>query len=53
MSSLLPVLMLGVAGLLVGGAVSLYRQKAGPVPVVVMGVLGAVAATAGVLWMVD
>ena len=51
MSSLLPILLLGLAGLFVGGAVSMYRQKSGLVPIVVLGVLGAVSATAGVLWM--
>jgi hypothetical protein len=40
-----------MAGLLVGGAISLRRQKA-PWPVVVgVGLLGVVAAVAGVLWM--
>jgi hypothetical protein len=43
MRTVLPVLLLGLAGLLVGGAISLRRQKA-PWPVVV-------AAVAGVLWM--
>jgi hypothetical protein len=50
-SSLLPILLLGVAGLLVGGAISMRRQGAGVVPVTVLGVLGTVSAVAGVLWM--
>ena len=52
MSAILPILMLGLAGMLVGGAVSMYRQGAGRVPVIVMGALAAVATVAGVLWLV-
>jgi hypothetical protein len=44
--------MLGVAGLFVGGAISLRRQGAGKTPVLVLGLIGAVAAVAGVLWLV-
>ncbi len=51
MNALLPILMLGLAGMLVGGAVSMRRQGAGPVAVAVMGLLAAVAAVAGVLWL--
>jgi hypothetical protein len=50
--SILPILLLGLAGLFVGGALSLRRQGSGPAPVVVMGVLAAAAAVAGVLWLV-
>ena len=51
MRTVLPILLLGLAGLLVGGAISLRRQQA-PWPVVVgVAVLAAVAAVAGVLWM--
>ena len=52
MNSLLPILMLGLAGMLVGGALSMRRQGAGTVPVVVMGLLAAVATAAGVLWLI-
>ena len=49
MSSVLPILLLGLAGLFVGGAISLYRQGAARTLVIVLGLLAAVAATAGVL----
>ncbi|HEX6873534.1 MAG TPA: hypothetical protein VF163_20745 [Micromonosporaceae bacterium] len=45
------IVMLGLAGLLLGGAVSMRKQGASTVVVVVLGVLAAVAAAAGVLWM--
>jgi hypothetical protein len=50
MTTLLPILLLGLAGLFVGGAVSMYRQGARG-PVIVLGLLAAVSATAGVLWL--
>jgi hypothetical protein len=52
MASVLPVLLLALAGLLVGGAVSLYRQGASRGAVGVLGVLGVVAAAGGILWLV-
>jgi hypothetical protein len=52
MRTLLPILLLGLAGVLVGGAVSLRRQGAGRATVVVLGLLSAVAAVAGVLWLI-
>lgn len=52
MSSVLPILLLGVAGLFVGGAISLRRQGAGKAPVLALGLIGAVSAVAGVLWLV-
>ena len=53
MSTVLPILLLGLAGLLIGGAISVRRQGGGSVPVVVLGLLGTVAAVGGVLWMVE
>ena len=53
MRSFLPILLLGVAGLLVGGAISLRRQGARWPAVIGLGLLGAVAAAAGVLWLVN
>jgi hypothetical protein len=50
-SSVWPVLLLGVAGLLVGGAISMHRQGSGRVPVVLVGLLSVVALVAGVLWL--
>jgi hypothetical protein len=52
MSSFLPVLLLGVAGLLVGGAISVHRQGGSRATVGVLGVLGVVAAAGGILWLV-
>jgi hypothetical protein len=43
--------LLGVAGLFVGGAISLRRQGARWPAVVVVALIGVVAAVAGVLWM--
>mgnify|MGYP006976736118 FL=1 len=51
MRTVLPILLLGLAGLLVGGAISLRRQGARWPVVVVVGLLAALAAVAGVLWM--
>jgi hypothetical protein len=51
MSAVLPIVLLGLAGLLVGGAISLRRQGAGLLVVGVVGLLGLVSALAGVLWM--
>jgi hypothetical protein len=53
MRTVLPILMLGLAGLLVGGAISLRRQGARWPVVVGFALLGGVAATVGVLWMVN
>jgi hypothetical protein len=51
MSSFLPVLLLALAGLLSGGAVSLHRQGTGRGPVVFCVVLAVLAAVGGVLWL--
>jgi hypothetical protein len=51
MRTVLPILLLGLAGLLVGGAISLRRQGARWPVVIVVGLLAAVAGVAGVLWM--
>ena len=52
MKSLLPILMLGLAGIFVGGALSMRRQGAGRAPIIVMGLLAGAAAVAGVLWLI-
>jgi hypothetical protein len=49
--TVLPILLLGLAGLLVGGVFSMKQQGAGPVPIVVLAVLAVVAAAGGVLWL--
>jgi len=51
MGSVIPIALLGLAGVLVGGAISLHRQGSSKVTVAVIAVLAAVAAAAGVLWL--
>lgn len=51
MNNVLPVVLFGVAGILVGGAFSLHRQGAGRVAIVIMATLAAIAAAGGVLWL--
>ncbi|MEH0842406.1 hypothetical protein V6U81_08450 [Micromonospora sp. CPCC 205711] len=48
---MLPTLLLILAGVLVGGAWSLYRQGAPRGTVVITGLLAALATVAGVLWL--
>jgi hypothetical protein len=47
----LPILLFALAGVLVGGAVSLHRQGAGRRTTTMMGVLAAAAFAGGVLWL--
>jgi len=51
MSAVLPILLLALAGILVGGAWSSYRQGASPKVIVVIVLLALVSAAGGVLWM--
>ncbi|MEJ3747746.1 hypothetical protein WEI85_31195 [Actinomycetes bacterium KLBMP 9797] len=51
MSSLLPVAMFALAGVLVGGAWSMHKQGAGRAAIGLVGVLAALAAAGGVLWL--
>jgi hypothetical protein len=50
--SVLPILLLGLAGLLVGGTISLYRQRSPRIVVALVGLLAGLSAAGGVLWMV-
>ena len=50
-NSIVPILLLGLAGMLVGGAVSMHRQGARRATVVAVGLLAALATAAGVLWL--
>lgn len=50
MDSLLPMLMMGFAGLLVGGTYSMVKQKR-TVAAVICGLLAVVALAASVLWL--
>jgi len=52
MAGVWPVVMLALAGVLVGGAYSLYRQGAGKVAVSILGALGVLAGIGGVLWLI-
>jgi hypothetical protein len=52
MSKVLPIVLLGLAGVLVGGAWSLRRQGAPAGSVAVLGLLAVMAAGAGVLRLV-
>ncbi|GIJ31806.1 hypothetical protein ACN26Z_22880 [Verrucosispora sp. WMMD703] len=51
MSGILPTLLLILAGVLVGGALSLHRQGAPRGAVVVTALLAVLATAAGVLWL--
>ena len=51
MRTILPVALMALAGVLVGGAWSLYRQGAPRANVAVLGVLGAMALAGGILWL--
>jgi hypothetical protein len=50
-STVLPVALMGLAGVLVGGAWSMYRQGASRTNVAILGVLAAGALAGGVLWL--
>ena len=50
--SVLPILLLGVAGMLVGGVVTLVRQGATRFSIAVVAVLAALAAAGGIAWMI-
>ncbi|SCL23699.1 hypothetical protein [Micromonospora inyonensis] len=52
MDTVLPSLLLILAGLLVGGAVSLHRQGAARGVVVVTALLALLAGVGGVLWLI-
>jgi hypothetical protein len=45
------IVLLGLAGLLLGGAISMLRQGASKLTVGVLGVLAVVAGVAGVFWL--
>ncbi len=51
MSSVAPVLLLGLAGILVGGVVSLRQQGASKFSIILVAVFAVVAAAGGILWM--
>jgi hypothetical protein len=51
-SAIWPIVMLGFAGVLLGGAYSLHRQGAGKVAVSILGGLAVLAGIGGVLWLI-
>ncbi|SBT48148.1 hypothetical protein [Micromonospora narathiwatensis] len=51
MKAVLPTLLLILAGVLVGGTWSLYRQGASRAAVVITGLLAALATAGGLLWL--
>ncbi len=51
MRSIWPILLLGLAGILLGGAWSLRKQGSSLVAVGFVGLLALVAAAGGVLWL--
>ncbi|MFI5933437.1 hypothetical protein [Actinoplanes sp. NPDC051494] len=50
--SLVPLLLLGLAGILVGGVITLVQQKATKFSIGLVGVLALIALAGGVLWMI-
>jgi hypothetical protein len=50
--TLVPLLLFALAGILAGGVVSLLRQGASRFSVVLVGLLAALAAASGVLWLI-
>jgi len=52
MSSVMPVALMALAGVLVGGAWSMHKQGASRATIVVLGVLAAVALAGGILWLI-
>jgi membrane protein DedA with SNARE-associated domain len=51
-SSVLPVALMALAGVLVGGAWSLHKQGAARGAVVMVAVLALVALAGGILWLI-
>ena len=51
MSSIAPILLLGLGGILGGGAWSVHKQGAPKLVVIALGVVALLAVAGGVLWM--
>jgi hypothetical protein len=51
-AAVVPVLLLALAGIFVGGAVSMHRQGASRVVVMAVALLALLAAAGGVLWLI-
>lgn len=51
MSGLIPILLFALAGILLGGTWSLYKQGSHKAVVLVVGVMALMAAVGGVAWL--
>jgi hypothetical protein len=51
-SGLIPILLFALAGILLGGTWSLYKQGSHKSVVLVVGILGLLAAAGGVAWLI-
>lgn len=51
MGSIGPVLLFGLAGIMVGGAISIFRNGGSRLALVVVSLLALLAAAGGVLWL--
>jgi hypothetical protein len=51
-SSVVPILLLALAGILSGGAYSMHKQGAARGGVLLVGLLAALALVGGILWLV-
>jgi hypothetical protein len=51
MNAVWPLVLLGVAGLLLGGAYSMIKQGASKVGIALVGLLGLLSAAGGLLWL--
>jgi hypothetical protein len=51
-SAIWPILLLGLAGILIGGAASMRKQGAGLFAVGLVAALALLAAAGGVLWLI-
>ncbi len=50
--TVVPILLLGLAGMLVGGVISLVRQGASRFSIGLVAVLAVLAAAGGILWLI-
>jgi hypothetical protein len=51
-STIVPVVLFGLGGILLGGVLSMRKQGVGIVPLAVVGTLAAISVAGGVLWLI-
>lgn len=51
MSGLIPILLFALAGIMFGGTWSLYKQGSHKAVVLIVGIIGLIAAAGGVAWL--